>query len=106
MKRLFIILTWIAAVALPAAITSACIVDCCALQAAMPHCNGMAKIVAEKPLHDATPQQKSAPSLKRSPIAIATSVIDVPTRAISFSFNPTRAERDVGLHLLLVTLLI
>lgn len=106
MKRLFIILTWLAALALPAAITSACIVNCCVLRAAMPHCNGMAKIVAGKPLHDATPQQKSAPSLKSSLIAIAKSVINVPTRTIAFSLNAPRAEHDVGLHLLLVTLLI
>lgn len=109
MKRLFIILTWIAALALPAAITSLCIVNCCVLRAAMPHCGGMAKVIAEKPLRDVAPQQKTTRSLKPPrTIVIAFAPVVVPRVASSAFRNAEvlRADRDVGLHILLATLLI
>jgi hypothetical protein len=108
-RRLFIILTWIAALSLPAATTSLCIVNCCVLRAAMPHCGGMAKVIAEKPLRDAAPQQKTAPSLKplrTTVIAFAPLVVPRVTASAFRNAEALRSDRDVGLPILLATLLI
>jgi hypothetical protein len=108
-RRLFIILTWFAALALPAAITSLCIVNCCVMRAAMPHCGGMAKVIAEKPLRDAAPPQKTAPLLKPSRmtvIAVAPLVVPRVTSSAFRNAEALRSDRDVGLPILLATLLI
>jgi hypothetical protein len=106
-KRLFLVLTALAALALPAAITSACIVDCCAMTSAMKHCGGMAKVIAMKPLKDAATPQKSAPSMRpaRAIAHVFTSPV-VQRVAMQRPVHSQRGDRDVGLHLLLATLLI
>lgn len=55
MKRLFIVLTWVAVLALPAAAASQCFVNCCAMRA-MPRCDAMAKTLAAKPLTENAPR--------------------------------------------------
>lgn len=105
-KKLFVILTWIAVLALPATMVSICIVNCCALRAAMPHCGEMAKIVAQKPLQNAAPAPKIVKTIARVATANLFTTSPLPQRSVSPAHAAPRAESDVGLHILHAALLI
>jgi hypothetical protein len=102
-KKLFVVVTWIAALSLPATAAALCIVNCCVMQDAMRHCGGMAKTVAEMPLRNAAPAK--TPAVLSRPDAharVLAPVVTPPQTSVAF-LTPATSERDVGLHVLLAT---
>ena len=119
MRRLSIAIAWIAFACIPTAVMSVLIFGCCALpfhrviHRVFPVCTGIMKT------HEShTPTTPATVTAKRAPVVFAKTAPKIATAIVPFTPRPSpllrnritlgalRCDDDVGLHLLLLTLLI
>jgi len=119
MRRFSIAIAWIAFACIPTAVMSVLIFGCCALpfhrviHRVFPVCTGIMKT------HEShTPTTPATVTAKRAPVVFAKTAPKIATAIVPFTPRPSpllrnritlgalRCDDDVGLHLLLLTLLI